>query len=168
MITKIDKLTTPMSTYTLPEDDKESGKNLMFSNELKDTGEYLIKMGNTFLEWATAIEIVTFPQSQFKLDQNISDDDDVIYISTDGNEDDKMNKLKHIKKELALTTSSLLSSDNDVPDTDVTIPPFKHKWLIGKGEKFACSQCKMDFGTKSELHNHFASHTNITFKCNIC
>ena len=48
VITKIGKLTTPMSTYTLLEDDKESGENLMFSNELKDTGEYLIKMGKTF------------------------------------------------------------------------------------------------------------------------
>ena len=102
------------------------------------------------------------------MDQNISDDDDVIYIATDGNEDDKINELKHIKKEPAVTTSSLSSSDNDFLDTDVTIPPFKHKRLIRKGGNFVCSQCKMDFGTKSELHNHFASHTNITFKCNIC
>ena len=26
----------------------------------------------------------------------------------------------------------------------------------------------MDFQTKGELHNHYASHTKITFKCNVC
>ena len=92
----------------------------------------------TFLEQATALEIVTSPQSHFELDQNISDDDDVIYISTDNvksepksdeNEDDKskIQELIHIKKEPAATRSSSSSSDNDVPDTNVTIPLFKHK-----------------------------------------
>ena len=179
VISRIDKLTTCMSPYTLLEDDKVSEENLIFLNELKDTCEYLIQMGKEFFDRATALEIVTSPQSHFEVDQNISDDDDVIYISTanvqseskSNDKQDVKSKIKEpipIKKELAATRSSSSSSDNDIPDTNVTIPPFKHKQLIRKGGKFVCSQCKMDFGTKSELHNHFASHTNITFKCNIC
>ena len=46
LVSKIDKLT--MSTHTLMKDDKISEENVIFVNEIKDTGKYLIKMGKTF------------------------------------------------------------------------------------------------------------------------
>ena len=125
VITKIDKLTTPMSTYTLLEDDKSCDENLIFSNELKDTGEYLIKMGKTFLERATALEIVTSPQSQLESNQIISDDndDDVIYISTDNVKVEAKSKIKknrqqhhlrhHLTMMFRIPKLSLLLNIND-------------------------------------------------------
>ena len=43
LISKMDKLT--LTNYTVLEDSKTSEENLIFSNELKDTGDYLIKIG---------------------------------------------------------------------------------------------------------------------------
>ena len=73
------------------------------------------------------------------------------------------------KKEPTNCPSSLSSENEPEPDNaNISIPVFKHKRLQRRGGKDVCSECTMDFQTKGELCNHYASHTNITFKCNVC
>ena len=179
LISKMDKLS--LTNYTVLEDSKTSDENLIFSNELKDTGDYLIWIGKQFVDRATAIQIVASSCPQSEPDNPVSEEDDVIYVSTEQHisdtkiEDDKgkiKSKFIPFKKEKPTGPSSS-SSDNEgeAQDTKANaydIPEFKHKCLQRKGGKYVCSNCNMDFQTKAELRNHFASHTDITFKCNVC
>ena len=81
LISKIDKLS--LSNYTVLEDCRTSEENLIFSNELKDTGNYLIEMGNQFIDRATAMEIVASNCPPAEGDNPLSEDDELIYISTE-------------------------------------------------------------------------------------
>ena len=114
-----------------------------------------------------AIQIVTSSCPQSEPDKPVSEEDDVIYVSTEQLisdtkiEDDKKNiqsKLIPFKKEKP-TGPSFSSSENEgeAPDTEASacdIPEFKHKCLQRKGGKYVCSNCNMDFQTKVELRNH--------------
>ena len=146
----MDKLT--QTNYTVLEDSKTSEENLIFSNELKDTGEYLIKIGKQFLDRATAIQIVVTSSPQSKPDRPVSEEDDVIYVSTKQLPSDT--KIEDDK------TKITSENEGEAPDTEANacdIPEFKHKCLQRKGGKYLCSKCKMDFQTKVELRNHLPS-----------
>ena len=106
LISKIDKLS--LSNYTVLEDCKTSEENLIFSNELKDTGNYLIQMGNQFIDSTTTMEIVASNCPPAEGDHPLSEDDELIYVSTEQlkcdtqMEDDKkkiQSKLIPFKKE---------------------------------------------------------------------
>ena len=81
LISKMDKLT--LTNYTVLEDSKTSEENLIFSNKLKDIGDYLIMIGQQFIDKATAIEIVASSSHQSETDKLVSEEDDVIYVSTE-------------------------------------------------------------------------------------
>ena len=136
-------------------------------------------MGNQFIDRATAMEIVASNCPPAEGDHPLSEDDELIYIPTEQlkcdtqMEDDKkkiQSKLIPFKKE---KTPSQLSSSSSLENKAETveandIPVFKHTRLKRQGGKHMCIKCKITSPTKSELKNHFASHTNITFKCNVC
>ena len=87
LVGKIDKMTT--STYTILEDDKSSEENMIFVNEIKDTGNYLIKMGQTLLDRGNAMQVVDSSLPHSEQGEALSKEDDVTYISS-----------KHIKSEI--------------------------------------------------------------------
>ena len=141
----MDKLS--LTKYTVLEDSKTSDENLIFSNELKDTGDYLIWIGKQFIDRATAIQIVASSSPQSEPDNPVSEEDYVIFVSTEQLisdtkiEDDKGKiKLKFIpfKKEKPTGPSSSSSeNEGEVPDTEASacdIPEFKHKCLQRKVE----------------------------------
>ena len=78
LISKIDKLS--ISNYTILEDSKTSKENMIFSNELKDTGNYLILMGNQFIDRATTMEIVASNCPNSAQDNPVSEDHDLICL----------------------------------------------------------------------------------------
>ena len=94
------------------------------------------------------------------------------YESKDDDRTKVQSKIKELilfKREPSAVWSSSSYSENDAPDNSTnTTPVFKHKHSKRKGEQHVCTNCSMDFANKSELHNHYASHTNISFKCNVC
>ena len=81
LVSKIEKLS--MSTYTVLEDSKSSKENQIYCNELKDTGNYMIQIGKQFIDRATAMEIVSSTCPQSEQIEPSSEEDDVIYVSTE-------------------------------------------------------------------------------------
>ena len=171
VISKIGNLTK--STYTLLGDEKSSEENDIFVNEIKDTSNYLVKIGQQFIDRATAMEIVSSTLSPSEHDKPPSEEDDVIYISTEhvkyeSTDDDKKKVQSEIKGLIlfkwdpSAVQSSFPSSENDAPDNSTnSIPVFKHKHSKRKGEQHVWTDFSMDFANKSELCNHYTSHTNI-------
>ena len=88
------------------EDDKSSEENVIFANEIKDTGNYLIKMGTTFIDRATAMEVVASSLPHSEQHEPLSEEDDIIYISTE-----------HVKSEI--------KDEDDKSKIQCTLIPFK-------------------------------------------
>ena len=76
LISKIDKLS--ISNYTILEDSKTSEENMIFSDELKDTSNYLILMGNQFIDRAPTMEIVASNCPNSAQANPVSEDNDLM------------------------------------------------------------------------------------------
>ena len=157
LISKIDKLS--ISNYTILEDSKTSEENLIFSNELKDTGNYLMLMGNQFIDRATAIEIVASNCPNSAQDNPVSEDNDLIYVSHQNSLHVILNwRMKRKKYNLSIpfkkekTPSRLPSSSSENEAETIKsneIPVFKHTHLKRQEGKHVCTECKITFPTKS-------------------
>ena len=149
LISKIDQLSIP--NYTILEDSKTSEENLIFSNELKDTSNYLILRGNQFIDRATTMEIVASNCPNSVQDNSVSEDNDLIYVSMEQLtcdtklEDDKkkiQSKFIPFKKEKTPSRLSSSSSENEAETIESNeIPAFKHRHLKKAGrEESMCAQ----------------------------
>ena len=77
IISKINNLTK--STYTLLKDEISSEENDIFASEIKDTDNYLVKIGQQFIDRAMAKEIISSTLSPSEHDKPSSEEGDVIF-----------------------------------------------------------------------------------------